>query len=314
MNPGARDISVVIPFYNREKYIDDAIQSVQAQSLPPIEIIIVNDCSCKSSLNFLARYKKTCKIIDLPRNVGLAGARNAGVQAAKGRFIALLDDDDIWLPRKLERQRQYLDAHPECSIVCCSVWGFFSNRPDELWTNLVPRPLTLAQALTHENWPIVPTMLMRTEVIRKIGGFDPEFRFNEDRDFVIRCAAAGYRIESIQEPLARIRREGHDRLTRKYLSMFLGHVKIAWKHRRLYKRVYGVRGIVSFLLSSLQLASQHTRYLDRAARCLCRILGVRWKIKADYREPVRSAEKAQSLEDRGQELDTVSGSECFHAS
>jgi glycosyltransferase involved in cell wall biosynthesis len=251
----------------------------------------------------LDQYKNTCAIIDLPRNVGLAGARNAGMRSAKGRFIALLDDDDMWLPHKLEVQRDYLDANPECSIVCSAVWGFFSDRPDELWTGLVPRPLTLAQALTHEYWPIVPTMLIRTEVVRALGGFDPEFRFNEDRDFVIRCAATGYRIEGMEEPLARVRREGQNRLTRKYVSMFLGHVKIAWKHRRLYNRVYGLRGIVSFLLSSLQLASRETRYVDGAVRRLCRIAGIRWKIKPEYEEPVRSEKERQTFD--GQELGTV---------
>jgi len=303
MNPAPRDISVVIPFYNREKYIDEAIQSVQAQTLQPLEIIIVNDCSSATSRRFLDRYKNTCTIIDLPRNVGLAGARNAGMRAAEGRFIALLDDDDIWLPHKLEVQRRYLDVHPECSIVCSAVWGFFSDRPDELWASLVPRPLTLAQALTHEYWPIVPTMLIRAGLVRAVRGFDPEFRFNEDRDFVIRCAAAGYRIEGIEEPLARVRREGHERLSRKYASMFFGHVKIVWKHRHFYHRVYGVRGIVSFLLSSLQLASRETRYLDGAVRRLCRIVGIRWKIKPGYEEPVRSQRKTQPLD--GQEAATL---------
>jgi glycosyltransferase involved in cell wall biosynthesis len=303
MNSAPHDISVVIPFYNRERYIDEAIQSVLAQTLQPLEIILVNDCSREASRRFLDRYNNTCTIIDLPRNIGLAGARNAGMLAARGTFIALLDDDDMWLPHKLEVQRRYLDAHPECSIVCSAVWGFFSVRPDELWASFVPRPLTLAQALTHEYWPIVPTMLIRTEVVRAVGGFDPKFRFNEDRDFVIRCAAAGYRIEGMEEPLARVRREGQDRLTRKYVSMFLGHAKIARKHRRLYHRVYGVRGIVSFLLSSLQLASRETRYVDGAVRRLCRIVGIRWKIKPEYEEPVRSEKERQTFD--GQELGTV---------
>ncbi len=104
------DVSVVIPYYNREKYIDEAIQSVRAQTLQPLEIIIVNDCSRESSRRYLDRYQDICTIVDLPANVGLAGARNAGIRLARGKFIALLDDDDIWLPRKLEVQRRYLEA------------------------------------------------------------------------------------------------------------------------------------------------------------------------------------------------------------
>jgi glycosyltransferase involved in cell wall biosynthesis len=287
MTSAGGDISVVIPFYNREQYIDEAIKSVQAQTLQPLEIIIVNDCSRESSRRYLDRYRGICTVIDLPVNAGLAGARNAGIRVARGKFIALLDDDDIWLPQKLEVQRRYLDEHPECSIVCSAVWGFFSDKPDELWTSIGSRPLTLAQALTHEQWVVVPSMLARVDVFRALGGFDARFRFNEDRDFVIRCAAAGYKIEGVQEPLARVRREGHDRLTRRHVQMFLGHAKVCWIHKALYYRVYGVRGIVSFLLSSLHLASKETRYVDGGVRLLCRLIKVKWEVRPGYCEPVR---------------------------
>src|SRR5215467_2929118 len=102
--PTTSDISVVIPYYNREEYIDEAVQSVLAQTLKPLEIIIVNDCSRESSRRYLDRYADVCTIVDLKVNVGLAGSRNAGIRAARGRFIALLDDDDIWYPEKLEVQ------------------------------------------------------------------------------------------------------------------------------------------------------------------------------------------------------------------
>ncbi len=287
MTSAGGNTSVVIPFYNREQYIDEAIKSVQAQTLQPLEIIIVNDCSRETSRRYLDRYKDICKIVDLPANVGLAGARNAGIRVARGNFVALLDDDDVWLPQKLEVQRRYLDEHPECSIVCSAVWGFFSGKPDEFWKSIGSRPLTLAEALTHEYWVVVPTMLIRSEVARSLGGFNQRFRFNEDRDFVIRCAAAGYRIEGLVEPLARVRREGHDRLTRQHVRMFLGHAKVCWVHRAHYYHVYGVRGVVSFLLSSLHLATNQTRYVDGAVRRLCRLIKIKWEVKPGYYEPVQ---------------------------
>ncbi|MFY9682798.1 MAG: glycosyltransferase family 2 protein, partial [Candidatus Sulfotelmatobacter sp.] len=115
MRPATSDISVVIPYYNREMFVDEAVQSVLGQTIKPLEIIIVNDCSRESSRRYLDRYAEMCKIVDLTENVGLAGARNAGIRAARGQFIAFLDDDDIWLPQKLEVQRQYMDEHPECA-------------------------------------------------------------------------------------------------------------------------------------------------------------------------------------------------------
>jgi glycosyltransferase involved in cell wall biosynthesis len=287
MMSAGSDISVVIPFYNREKYIDETIQSVRAQTLQPLEIIIVNDCSRQSSRRHLDRYEGDCRIIDLPVNVGLPGARNAGIRAARGRFIAFLDDDDIWLPQKLEIQRRYLEDHPDCSMVCTAVWGFFSDKPDELWSSIGAKPLTLAQALTHEFWVTIQTLLARAEAIQAVGGFDARIRFNEDRDFVIRSTAASLRIEGLNQPLLRLRRERHARMTRQYTRMFLGHVQVCWTHRALYYRVYGLRGILSFLLSSLHLASMETPYIDGAVRFLCRVIKVKWKVKPGYHEPVR---------------------------
>ena len=97
----AGDISVIIPFYNREEYIDEAVQSVLAQTLKPLEIIIVNYCSRDVSRRYLHRYERACTIVHLPKNVALAAARNAGIRHARGEFIALLHHYHISLPRKL---------------------------------------------------------------------------------------------------------------------------------------------------------------------------------------------------------------------
>jgi len=281
------DVSVVVPFHNREGYIDQAIQSVMAQTLAPLEIIIVNDGSQEASRSFLDRYAGICVVVDLPVTVGVASARNEGVRRARGRYIAFLDDDDIWLPEKLAAQRKYMNEHPECSVVHSGGWVFSADKPDTLHKCEWPRPLTLAQALTHEYWVVTPTMLMRSEVAQALGGFDPRFRGSEDHEFIIRCCAAGYRIEAIHQPLIRIRREGHNSLTRRRWWRFTTHARLWWKHRALYYQAYGARGSVSFLLSSLHLASMETRYLDGAVRFLCRIIKVKWKIKPGYHEPVR---------------------------
>ena len=286
MGSGTSDISVVIPYYNRERYIDETVQSVLAQTLKPLEIIIVNDCSRESSRRYLDRYAGVCKIVDLTTNVGLAAARNEGIRHARGGFIAFLDDDDIWLPDKLEVQCRYMEEHPECSAVHCAVWAFFSDKPDALWQCNWPPPITLAQALTNDYWVIVPTTLIRSEVIRALGGFDPRFRECEDRDFAIRCCAAGYRIEAIREPLARIRRQGHDSLTRQRWHLYRADVKLCWKHRSHYYRAYGLRGFVSFLLEKAHIASYHTRYVDGGVRLLLRWVKVKYQVRTGYHDPV----------------------------
>jgi glycosyltransferase involved in cell wall biosynthesis len=303
---GASDISVIIPFFNRERYIEEAVQSVLAQTLQPLEILIVNDCSRESSRRYLDRYANLCRIVDLPVNVGLAGARNAGIRLARGQFIALLDDDDIWLPRKLELQRKYMEDHPECSGVHSAVWAMLPDQPDTLYRRfgtwwkpisevnwLAPGepmagPLTLAQALMNDNWVIPSTMMFRTEVVQALGGFDPHFRQVEDRDFIVRFCAAGYQIEGIYEPLAKLRREGHSSLTGRRWRIFRSDLKMCWKHRALFLRAYGWLGIVWFLVEKLQEPTFGIPYVYGAVRRLYWIF--RWKcpIKSDYKEPVGS--------------------------
>ncbi len=280
------DVSVVIPYHNRERYVDQAIQSVLSQTLAPLEIIIVNDGSRESSRRFLDRYAEICVIIDLPITVGPASARNEGVRRARGRYIAFLDDDDIWLPEKLAVQLKYMNEHPECSAVHSAAWVFFADRRDTLYKCDSPPPLTLAQALTHEPWVMLQTLLIRSDVIRTLEGFDPRFRGSEDHELIIRCCAAGYRIEAIPQPLIRLRREDHDCLTRKHWWMFTTHIRLCWKHRTLYYKAYGLRGIVSFLLSSLQDAARQTRYVDGRVRFLLRVVKVKYQVRANYKEPV----------------------------
>jgi glycosyltransferase involved in cell wall biosynthesis len=309
----ASDISVVIPYFNREKYIDEAIQSVFAQRLPPLEVIIVNDASREFSRRYLDRYADACLIVDLATQTGAAAARNEGIRRARGRYIAFLDSDDVWLPEKLEVQRRYLEEHPECALVHSAAWSFASDRADFLCACDWPMPLTLAQALTHDHWMILPTVLVRANVVRALGGFDTKFVGSEDHDLTIRCCAAGYRIEGIREPLIRFRREGHPSLTRKRWRMFLTHLRLCWKHQRLYRRVYGIRGMASFLLATLHIAAFETHYVDGFVRFLMRIFKVTYRIRPSYRDPVASQASRIAFNEQGVSLVAKHNAQDSHA-
>jgi glycosyltransferase involved in cell wall biosynthesis len=280
---GRRDVSVVIPYYNRDKYIDEAVESVLAQTLRPLEIIIVNDCSQESSRRYLDRYAESCTIIDLPVNVGLAGARNAGIRVARGEFIAFLDDDDIWLPKKLELQREYMEEHPKCAVVHTAAWFFFVGEPDMLFKNFDTGTMTLAQSLTNEYWAIIPTCLARSEAVRAVEGFDVTFRQCEDRDFIIRCCAAGYRVEGIPEGLARVRRQKQDGLTKSHWRMFRTDLRMCWKHRAHYLGAYGVRGITNFILEKLQIVIQALRLPGCRT---WRYRTIKYRVKSGYHDPI----------------------------
>jgi hypothetical protein len=127
-------------------------------------------------------------------------------------------------------------------------------------------------------------MLIRADVLRALEGFDPRFRRAQDYEFMIRFAAAGYRMESIPEPLARIRRQGHECVTKNNCLMFLAHVGLCWKHKALYYRVYGLRGIVKYVLVSQEIHSRKVRYVGGAARLLLRFIPIKWKVRPNYEE------------------------------
>jgi glycosyltransferase involved in cell wall biosynthesis len=282
-----RDVSVVITFYNRERYIDYAVQSVLAQTLKPLEIIIVNNCSSEFARRSLDRYADVCRIIDLPKNVGPAGARNAGIEAARGAFVALLDDDDTWMPEKLELQRKYIGEHPQCALVHSSVCTFFSNTADFVFANFDSGPMPLAQALRDDYWAVPSSMMFRTEAIRVIGGFDVKYVEGGDRDFLIRCCAAGYNVEGLRETLIRLRRTSHGCLSEHRWKTFSTQARIAWKHKTLYQRAYGVRGAMTFLLGKFHVASSTTPFVNSFCQFLIKVFGRKWILRPAYRDPVQ---------------------------
>ncbi|RVT96748.1 glycosyltransferase [Rhodovarius crocodyli] len=109
-------VSVVMPVYNVERFVAAAIDSVLAQSFTDFELIIVDDGGNDRSVEICAAYADPRIRILHQANRGLAGARNTGIAAARGRYIALLDSDDIWLPGKLAENVAHLDADPDVGV------------------------------------------------------------------------------------------------------------------------------------------------------------------------------------------------------
>ena len=109
-------VSVIIPTYNREKYIAETINSVLDQTFSDYEIIVVDDGSADNTER-LIREQFADEVIYLSKpNGGPASARNMGMRVAKGEYIAFLDSDDLWLPEKLAIQTRFMDAHPEIGL------------------------------------------------------------------------------------------------------------------------------------------------------------------------------------------------------
>jgi len=178
-------ISVIIPTYNRAAFIARAIDSVLAQTHKADEIIVVDDGSTDTTQEILAGYHDSIQIIT-QTNHGVSSARNSGIKAAKGRWICLLDSDDVWHPAKLERQKAYHDKHPSCKI----------SHTQEQWIRNGKKIRQKAYHDKPQGWcfdenlcfcKIAPsTIMIEKEVFAKVGLFDERLKVCEDYDLWLR--------------------------------------------------------------------------------------------------------------------------------
>ena len=179
--------SVVIPLYNKADTIERTLRSVQAQKCRDFELIVVNDGSTDNSLEVVRNLSNEIplQIIDKP-NGGVSSARNAGACASKGRFIALLDGDDVWFPEHLERLEKAIHKYPEVKF-----FGSGYQRISGKWIYFtIPwGGYKICDVCSCFKWgqPInSSTVLIDKDIWNIVGGFDERFSFYEDYEFFFR--------------------------------------------------------------------------------------------------------------------------------
>ena len=191
-------LSVVIPTYNYAHFVCEAIDSALAQSRPPNRVIVVDDGSTDDTRGRVAAYGDKVDYI-YQENRGLSAARNTGIEAATGDYVALLDSDDAFHPRKLEVQVGYLEANPEVGLVGTAC---FSD-PEAMWPEVPSPPVTrlfsLDDLITRIRF-CPSSAVFRRSLWPIIGPFDPAVSAAADRDFWIRSAAVT-RLALVDAPL-----------------------------------------------------------------------------------------------------------------
>jgi glycosyltransferase involved in cell wall biosynthesis len=200
-------VSVVMPAYNVAWCVRRAIDSVLAQTLRERELIVVNDGSTDETAAVLRSYGSAIRVLEQP-NRGMSAARNAGIRAAVGRYVAFLDADDWWLPEKVARQVALLESRPEvgfCSTAArvvdgdgklLALWGCPGTSGDVLET-LFAQHAAVAGGCS--------AVVVRREPLERTGGFDESLRGFEDPDLWIRLAAL-CRYACLDEPLVGVLR------------------------------------------------------------------------------------------------------------
>jgi glycosyltransferase involved in cell wall biosynthesis len=166
-------VSVIVPAYNAERTLKASVDSILAQDFRDFEIIVVNDGSSDSTKAILAAYDSQIQMID-QNNRGAPAARNAGVTAASGKFIAFLDSDDLWSPDKLTKSVRALELNPKASLVFSDCCGLRADGTTSTFYSYDGAP-SLKEMLDN-GFEIVPSAVtMRRDVFEACGGFSDRF-------------------------------------------------------------------------------------------------------------------------------------------
>jgi glycosyltransferase involved in cell wall biosynthesis len=222
----AEFVSVVIPTRNRCARLLNAIASVRAQTGVAVEIIVVDDASgddTPRALSVLCREEPRLRYVRNEFPLGGGGARNAGAALAQGEFVAFLDDDDRFLPGKLARQVAALREKPDAPAASCSFLLYVGARHSALRRLHAPRErgeLLRANVLGGAS-----VCMVRTEIFRKIGGFDPRLPSCQDWDLWLKLHALGT-IVVCEEPLVRYSFHADSQITGNALAEYRGRRRI----------------------------------------------------------------------------------------
>jgi len=229
MNPF---FTVVIPTHNRSAYLKEAVESVLAQTFTDFELIIVDDHSEDDTKQVVQSIPDgRIKYILNDHAPGGAGARNAGIFRAKGEWVAFLDDDDLWLPKKLVLQRkkiQELDA--SVGLIYTGYARYDSQSRKEISVHIPRKEGWLRDELLEKNY-IGPfsSVVVRTPLLKELGGLDENFPASQDYDLYFRIASSK-KISFVGEKLVIFRQDSPHRITGNLRKKFIARSLFWDKH------------------------------------------------------------------------------------
>ncbi|AOZ91955.1 glycosyltransferase [Paenibacillus crassostreae] len=223
--------SVIIPTYNREKFIGRAIKSVLKQTCTDYELIVVDDGSTDRTSKIVKSFGEQVRYV-YQKNRGPSEGRNKGITLATGKYIAFLDSDDFYLPNKLQKNKEFLENHPECHFLYSWYYAARQGKRKQLISNIkgVPDLNKFRTKLYKRSFTIrTSTAVIHRSCFEKVGLFNSKYRYSQDWDMWLRLASY-YRGFCQKKPLVLYRR--HDRKT---IPSGNRHSKIRKNAYRLYR-------------------------------------------------------------------------------
>jgi len=264
----APSVSVVIPAYNRVGTIGLAVESVLRQTWRDFELIVVDDGSTDGTRDAVrAIDDPRLRLVETPHNMGASTARNLGIDAARGEWVAFQDSDDEWLPLKLEKQMArllapgagYVAAY--CGMIVLGRMGIaYGTGPGTAQHRVTTRYIPAQDEAEIEGDLVLPllrrslistqTLVARRDLLIEIGGFDPELRSLIDWDCVLRLAPRGP-IACVDEPLV-LQRFSPNSITRDRTRTIVSQIRIAQKHAALFDRYPQVHARHHYVIAGAQ--------------------------------------------------------------
>lgn len=201
-------VSVVMACYNSQRFLVLALESILKQNFFDFEFLIVNDASIDQSPQILRQYAtkdQRLKIITNSENLGLTKSLNKALALAKGKYIARMDDDDISLPSRFQKQFQFMEQNKDVAL--CGTMGFIINEKGERvgQKNLAVSPRAIKKKLLFNNQLLHSSWFLRRAILDEVGFYDESFKKAQDYEFILRLAQ-NHKIENLPEHLIEWRR------------------------------------------------------------------------------------------------------------
>ncbi|NJE76716.1 glycosyltransferase [Thermococcus sp. ES12] len=285
-------VSVVIPTYNRSNLLKRAIESVLSQEFEDFELIVVDDASSDNTPEVVESIEDgRIRYVRLKRNSGGPVTRNTGIKKARGKFIALLDDDDEWLPNRLETQvRKLEDLGREFGVV---YGGFYyvSQRDGRILGKRLPKYRgDVYERLLRENFIGSPTLLIRRECFKRTGLFDPKLTSSQDWDMWLRIAKH-YKFEYVSEIVAKY--YVHGRQISFNMGKYIpGRERFIRKHHDIWRNPE----VLSIHLSQMGLLLLLSGHPEKGLKYLIHSIAMAPFNLENYRKLMELASDSRSLE------------------
>ena len=289
-------VSVVMPVYNREAFLAEAIESILAQTYTNFEFIIVDDGSTDNSVDIIQSYRDPrIRMIQLPGNLGESQARNIGNMAAHGKYIAVMDSDDIAMPNRLKTQITYMQDRPEVGLCGCSVQWMDAGGELLRYAAAITEPIYCRANLVFGMPFHHPTWLVRKELFEQVS-YRTEWWWAPDWDFMVEAAHVtvfGGICEALMKRrehpgrITRIKRKEQRDATVRISHRVLGRIGVDWSQSQMEewyafgRDEHGIPKVGPEIYESLTAlvrqvldANRKSGYMDQ--RALQNILAHRW--------------------------------------